>query len=272
MPVIRRKDNQAAGDHLLGLLRTEGSLRYSRFYDGSDKTHEALLRGMGLGEDHCDSPEWAMDTAVAQLEKAGLVATRTTADLLADGNRDYEISLTDEGRAFLAEGKSFPYRDVDLCGADAVPALPWRPTKDDPDDKYPTDDEFSAGQITSSFKWVGWEIEGQQFGVVDLKLGSTILVWGKRPPGLTDPEDALLRQELAIVRGGLSEAGAEELCHLLFGGGYLLLAKPVGIPLYDLTPVGPEKMWEEFHRFDEVLDRLRDLAQRASRCADAGEG
>jgi hypothetical protein len=93
---------KAAGDYLLGLLKSEGAVRYSRYYNEKDGTHEALLRGMGLDEEECDSPECAMDDAVAQLEEAGYVATRTTGDLLMDGHRDYEIALTEEGKTFLA--------------------------------------------------------------------------------------------------------------------------------------------------------------------------
>jgi hypothetical protein len=57
---------------------------------------------MGLDEEECDSPECAMDDAVAQLEEAGYVVARTTEDLLMDGHRGYEIALTEEGKTFLA--------------------------------------------------------------------------------------------------------------------------------------------------------------------------
>jgi hypothetical protein len=40
---------EKAGVYLLGLLKVEGSFRYSRFYDGEDETQEVLLREMGYG-------------------------------------------------------------------------------------------------------------------------------------------------------------------------------------------------------------------------------
>jgi hypothetical protein len=102
-----------AGDHLLSLLKAEGSVPYSRFYDGEDVTHDRLREALGL-EDDWYSPEVLMDVAAAQFEKAGLVTIEPLAAKLADDEQDYRISLTDEGRAFLASSKPFPYRDVDL--------------------------------------------------------------------------------------------------------------------------------------------------------------
>src|SRR5262249_16952265 len=102
-----------AGKYLLGILKEEGQIRYSRFYDGSDEAADALMKNCGY-ESEMDAPECMMDVAVAQLEHAGIVATRSLPEKLADGEQDYEIRLTDEGEQFLAGGQEFQFRDVDL--------------------------------------------------------------------------------------------------------------------------------------------------------------
>ncbi len=111
---------EKAGRHLLGILMAEGSVRYSRFYDGEDETHEALLRGMGYGpaldgtaeDDYVpECPERLMDLAVAQLERQLVVKTTDLEDLLADGNEDYLIELTDEGRSHLELGGRLRFWD-----------------------------------------------------------------------------------------------------------------------------------------------------------------
>src|SRR5207248_2762898 len=97
-------------------------VRYSRFYDGEDETQEVLLRGMGYGpaldgtaeDDYVpECPENLMDLAAAQLEQGGIVKTTDLDDLLADGNEDYLIELTDKGRAFLERGERFRFWDAE---------------------------------------------------------------------------------------------------------------------------------------------------------------
>lgn len=58
--------------------------------------------------------EQLIDLAVGQLEYAGLVATKELEDKLADGHPDYEIRLTEQGRAFLEHGGAFEYEDQEL--------------------------------------------------------------------------------------------------------------------------------------------------------------
>src|SRR5687767_7963602 len=86
-----------AGHYLLAGLNEEGAIRYSRFYGGSDDAAETLRRACGF-ENEMDAAECTMDVAVGQLEAAGVVKTTHLADKLADGEPDYQIELTPEGR------------------------------------------------------------------------------------------------------------------------------------------------------------------------------
>jgi hypothetical protein len=111
-------DIERAGLYLLGLLKSEAAVRYSRFYDGTDETQAELIRGMGFdpnGDDYVpDCPEVFMDVAVAQLEQGGIVRTEELSELLSDETNDYRIEITDQGSTFLERGGRFPFRSVDL--------------------------------------------------------------------------------------------------------------------------------------------------------------
>lgn len=113
---------QKAARYLLELLKVEGSVRYSRFYDGEDEAQETLLRGMGYGaaldgtaeDDHVpECPEHLMDLAVAQLERQLVVKTTGLEDLLADDNNDFLIELTEEGRSHLELGGRLRFWDAE---------------------------------------------------------------------------------------------------------------------------------------------------------------
>ena len=107
-----------AGNYLLLLLAKEQSLEYSRFYDATDETRESLLDGMGLSDPEIDRESFCaevyMDIAVCQLEDEGLLTTRETGDILADGEPNHEIALTQSGREFVAAGKVFSFYSMDL--------------------------------------------------------------------------------------------------------------------------------------------------------------
>lgn len=105
---------EQAGTHLLGLLKVEGRVRYSRFYDGSDETHGELKKALGIEDDddwYC--PERLVDLAAWQLEVGGIVTLTTLDDLLADGEQDYLIELTDRGRSFIERGERFQFRTAE---------------------------------------------------------------------------------------------------------------------------------------------------------------
>jgi hypothetical protein len=106
-------DIEKAGLFLLGLLWREGSVRYSRFFDGSDETQAELLQGMGFakeGEDYLpECPEHLMDLATGQLSKAGIVKITWLSEKLADGEPDYQIELTEKGRLFVESDERFQF-------------------------------------------------------------------------------------------------------------------------------------------------------------------
>ncbi len=113
---------EKTGLYLLSLLKGDGRVRYSRFYDGEDRTQEALLRGMGYGsaldgeaeDDYVpECPEHLMDLAAAELERGGIVKTTDLEDLLADESQDYLIELTEKGRAFVESGDRFHFWDAE---------------------------------------------------------------------------------------------------------------------------------------------------------------
>jgi hypothetical protein len=113
---------EKAGLYLLSLLRIEQRVRFSRFYDGTDETEEALLRGMGYGpaidgvaeDDYVpDNAATLMDLAAAELEQGGIVKKAMLEDLLEDGHQDYLIELTESGRAFLGRGERFRFWDAE---------------------------------------------------------------------------------------------------------------------------------------------------------------
>ncbi len=96
-----------AVQHLLAILETEKSVRYSRFYDGTDECHENLRAALE-DDDELGSPELLMDLAAAQLEELGIVRRVDLEDKLADEENDYRIELVR-----LPTGP-VPVRDMDL--------------------------------------------------------------------------------------------------------------------------------------------------------------
>jgi hypothetical protein len=110
-------DIEKAGLFLLGLLLREGSVRYSRFYDGTDETQTQLLRGMGYpeeGEDfEPDNPETLMDLAAGELSDGGIVKITFLSEKLSDDEPDYLIELTEKGRSFVEGGGRFEFWDAE---------------------------------------------------------------------------------------------------------------------------------------------------------------
>jgi hypothetical protein len=102
------------GDYLLGVLARESAVPYSRFYDGSDETADALCRACGFDTHYSEEVACRMDDAVGQLQAAGLVKTTELSQLLSDGTHDYRIEITPLGSSFLEKGEKFAYRDMDL--------------------------------------------------------------------------------------------------------------------------------------------------------------
>ena len=101
-----------AADYLLGVLLDSQELAYSTFYDGTDNTHDELMKSIGL-EDEWYSAERLIDLAVVQLEEQGIVRTEKLASKLADDENDYLIELTDAGRKRIDAGFQPSFRDME---------------------------------------------------------------------------------------------------------------------------------------------------------------
>lgn len=108
------------GDYLLRLLADKGSVRYGEeFYDFSEAQEQRLRQALGIGpdEDYEDDqhyPPIYADFAAGQFSRKGLVQLENLPETLPDGDPDYKISLTKQGRAFVSAGCAFPYWDMDL--------------------------------------------------------------------------------------------------------------------------------------------------------------
>jgi hypothetical protein len=88
MANLNANDLKSVGDNVLGLLKSDGTLRYSLFYsdDGTDEALDALSRGTGIDSEECLI---LLDGAIDQLAKANLVVIRVTEDVLPDGKASH---------------------------------------------------------------------------------------------------------------------------------------------------------------------------------------
>lgn len=107
-----------ASKYLLTVLKDEGSVRYNEnfYFDGKEDRLESLRKAMGFtDEDPQDIsyPPIIIDWAVGQLESKGLVTTEQLPELLSDGDHDYSITLTEQGRVFIESGEEFQHWDID---------------------------------------------------------------------------------------------------------------------------------------------------------------
>ena len=90
-------------EHILALLKEHGTIRYNEnFYrDGDEALFSELCAKFGVkGRD--GGPPVMVDDAVWDLTQTGLVEKRELPELMGDGENDYEITLTQKGREFLA--------------------------------------------------------------------------------------------------------------------------------------------------------------------------
>ena len=108
-----RKPDRSAGKYLLDRLLDATKLPYSTFYDGTDATHDQLTKSVGLEDDGWYSPEHLVDLAVYELEEQGIIETEELATTLEDGENDYLIRLTTEGREKLVGGYQPKYWDAE---------------------------------------------------------------------------------------------------------------------------------------------------------------
>jgi hypothetical protein len=104
---------ERAGRYLLSILKDTPRIQYSEyFYDGSDAMHEQLMEALGL-EDDWYSAEGLVDDAAGQLEIMGLVEITMLKETMADGEQDYVIALTDNGKKSAASGEIPSFRGID---------------------------------------------------------------------------------------------------------------------------------------------------------------
>lgn len=89
---------ETAAKHVLSLLKGQESLRYSQhFYDGTDETHDKLMRALGLDDDWY-SAEGLVDLAIVQLEEQGVVECKQLESKLSDGEADFLIMWAKGGK------------------------------------------------------------------------------------------------------------------------------------------------------------------------------
>lgn len=94
---------EQAGKFLLDRLLAAGKLPYSTFFDGTDETHEQLVKSIGLEDDYY-APEHLLDLAAYELEEQEIVEREPLTERLVDGEEDYLITLTPEGRKKINAG------------------------------------------------------------------------------------------------------------------------------------------------------------------------
>jgi hypothetical protein len=102
---------ERAGLHLLSILQTDNSVRFSRFYDGSEETSDLLCQALSLDDDWY-SAEFLVDIAAEQLRSVGIVTITSLPDLLDDEEHDYTIALTEKGRSFFRSRNVFHFYEV----------------------------------------------------------------------------------------------------------------------------------------------------------------
>ena len=90
---------KTGAQHLLSVLRQELAVKYSRFYDGTVATNDALAAALELEEYknwYCVA--YVIDLAAYELEKQWMVRIAELPERLVDGTNNYEIALTEKGR------------------------------------------------------------------------------------------------------------------------------------------------------------------------------
>lgn len=102
---------RAAGDFITNLLLGRGKVTYSEFYNDQPGTKETVIVSVFGGRDHRGAEQAYMylDWAATQLEGQHVVTIEYLDSKLMDGEHDYWIILTDEGRRFLEEGGTLKY-------------------------------------------------------------------------------------------------------------------------------------------------------------------
>jgi hypothetical protein len=102
-----------AARRLLADLARDGSVLYSRYYDGTAETEARLAAELSV-DAGWTPPAVLFDLAVFHLENENLVERADTDGRLDDGEPDYRITLTPRGRKFVARGVDFECPHTEL--------------------------------------------------------------------------------------------------------------------------------------------------------------
>lgn len=113
MAFVSSEQVRPGGEYLLGILKVEGTVRFSRFYNG-DTDYAKLAQEAGIDEADEEQAHVLVEFAAQQLERFGIASFATLPDKLIDGEHDYAIELTEKGRLFVAEGRKIGFRDMDV--------------------------------------------------------------------------------------------------------------------------------------------------------------
>lgn len=86
---------------MLSVLIVNSPVRYSLFYDGTEDTSQKLAKAIGIADKDRDwyCAEHVIDLAVFELEEQAIVEKKELPTSLPDGEPDYEIALTEQGRS-----------------------------------------------------------------------------------------------------------------------------------------------------------------------------
>jgi hypothetical protein len=112
-------------------------------------------------------------------------------------------------------------------------------------------------------------LDNGRAGAAPLGLASVVVVFGQRQGGAASADDTQVQADLARGREGLVEVGAEEVCGLTFGGGYLLFVRPQA-EVTSGSGRDEQGRMSRFDRFPQFLERLRELACRVSGASQGG--
>jgi len=113
MGYVSAEQIQKAGDYLLKIMAKDGNLIFSDIYDATDECHELLVQAMKLEHERCPA-EILVHLAVWELETEGLIERTEFDESLPDGETNYGVELTRNGRRFIADGKHFECYGTEL--------------------------------------------------------------------------------------------------------------------------------------------------------------
>ena len=102
---------EKAAKYLVSILMEKGKIDYDYFYDGEERTRSKLIEGIGItceqADRHC--AEALMDNAAYELEEQDVVEIEEIDSILADGNPNYRITLTEKGREKITNGEKLEF-------------------------------------------------------------------------------------------------------------------------------------------------------------------